>query len=106
MAGLRHPEEQKQAVLEAIKCSANSEKSPGMFYLVCPLELVLNPAELLSPRVMSFRLFLNAPVSGEPFCPHVCQSNAVAVPSTYHMVSLILKECKPVKLLEALETYV
>lgn len=50
VTGLWHPEEQKQAVLEVMKCSANSEKSPGTFH--CPLEL--NPMELLSPRVILF----------------------------------------------------
>lgn len=54
VTGLQHPEEQKQAVLEVIKSSANSEKSPGTFHLVCPSELALNPTELLSLRVISF----------------------------------------------------
>lgn len=45
----------------------------------------------------NFFLFLNAPVFGEPLCPHVYQSNAVVVPPTCHIVSLvwvILKECR------------
>lgn len=54
VTGWQHPEEQKQAALEVIKCSANSEKSPGTFHLICPLDLVLNPTELLSLRVISF----------------------------------------------------
>lgn len=56
VTGLQHPEEQKQAVLEVIKYSANSEKSPGTFH--CPLELALNPTELLSPRVISFSFLI------------------------------------------------
>lgn len=54
VTGLQHPEEQKQAVLEVIKASANSEKSPGTFHLICPSEFALNPTELLSRRVISF----------------------------------------------------